>query len=432
MSLRLRSDSPLFDKFIDGIMADRTLNNQHVDDLITRMEELISKYSDKALMAYNEKLDNVTSRLLRIKVIHDIKGIDLRVLFEIKTLYDRLLRYHSNQVLRDKFYVDKDGVILGSIWKPLSSIGIYVPGGEATYISSMFMSAIPARLAGIKHIYVATPYHKIKDKRLFMACASICGVECIYTFGGPQAIIAMALGTETVKRVDKITGPGNIYVTSAKKKMFGKVGIDGLTGPSESVIIADKSSDTQQVSVDLAAQLEHDKSALAVLITKTPKKASAVRSNINALMSLVPSDSNIKYSWSNYGLTIVCKSSTSLYNIVRKISPEHLHINTSNAFEMMKWIHSAGSIFIGRHTPIAIGDYAAGCNHILPTNTTSRFSSGLSVLDFMTRKSVTCLPTLRSLRSISSPCIELALMEKMDLHALSIGCRLHAVNNVGH
>ncbi|PIM95247.1 Histidinol dehydrogenase [Candidatus Hodgkinia cicadicola] len=432
MSLRLRSDSPLFDKFIDGIMADRTLNNQHVDDLITRMEELISKYSDKALMAYNEKLDNVTSRLLRIKVIHDIKGIDLRVLFEIKTLYDRLLRYHSNQVLRDKFYVDKDGVILGSVWKPLSSIGIYVPGGEATYISSMFMSAIPARLAGIKHIYVATPYHKIKDKRLFMACASICGVECIYTFGGPQAIIALALGTETVKRVDKITGPGNIYVTSAKKKMFGKVGIDGLTGPSESVIIADKSSDTQQVSVDLAAQLEHDKSALAVLITKTPKKASAVRSNINALMSLVPSDSNIKYSWSNYGLTIVCKSSTSLYNIVRKISPEHLHINTSNAFEMMKWIHSAGSIFIGRHTPIAIGDYAAGCNHILPTNTTSRFSSGLSVLDFMTRKSVTCLPTLRSLRSISSPCIELALMEKMDLHALSIGCRLHAVNNVGH
>ncbi|PIM96449.1 Histidinol dehydrogenase [Candidatus Hodgkinia cicadicola] len=432
MSLRLRADSPLFDKFIDGIIADRTLNNQHVDDLITRMEELISKYSDKALMAYNEKLDNVTSRLLRIKVVHDIKGIDLRVLFEIKTLYDRLLRYHSNQVLRDKFYVDKDGVILGSVWKPLSSIGIYVPGGEATYISSMFMSAIPARLAGIKHIYVATPYHKIKDKRLFMACASICGIECIYTFGGPQAIIALALGTETVKRVDKITGPGNIYVTSAKKKMFGKVGIDGLTGPSESVIIADKSSDTQQVSVDLAAQLEHDKSALAVLITKTPKKASAVRSNINALMSLVPSDSNIKYSWSNYGLTIVCKSSTSLYNIVRKISPEHLHINTSNAFEMMKWIHSAGSIFIGRHTPIAIGDYAAGCNHILPTNTTSRFSSGLSVLDFMTRKSVTCLPTLGSLRSISSPCIELALMENMDLHALSIGCRLHAVNNVEH
>ncbi|WP_192572956.1 histidinol dehydrogenase [Candidatus Hodgkinia cicadicola] len=431
MCLRLRSDSPLFDKFIDGIIADRTLNTQHVDDLIDRMEELISKYSDKALMAYNKRLDNVTSRLLRIKVEHDVRGVDLRVLFEIKTLYDRILRYHSSQLIRDIFYVDKEGVILGSVWKPLSSIGIYVPCEETPCISSMFMSAIPARLAGIKHIYVATPYHKIKDKRLFMACASICGVECIYTFGGPQAIIAMAIGTETVKKVDKITGSGNVYIIAAKKKMFGRVGIDGLAGPSESVIVADKSSDTQQVSVDLAAQLERDKSALAVLITKTPKKASAVRSNINALMKLVPLDSNIRHSWSNYGLTIVCKSSTSLYNTVKKISPEHLHLNTSNAFEMMKWIHFAGSIFIGRYSPITVGDYAAGCNHVFTTNIIPRSPSGLSVLDFMTRKSVTCLPTLGSLRSISTPCIELALKANMDLHALSIGCRLHAVTNVG-
>ncbi|PIM96590.1 Histidinol dehydrogenase [Candidatus Hodgkinia cicadicola] len=425
MSLRLRSDSPLFNKFIDGLMADRTLNNQHVDKTVTKMEEVISKYSDKALMAYNKRLDNITSKLLRIKVVHDIRGIDLRTLFDAKLIYDKALIYHSSQLVGDKFYVDKDGIILSSIRKPLSSVGIYISGEKATYISSMFMNAVPARLAGVKHIYVVTSYNKIKNKRLFMACASICGVEYIYNLSGAQAIIALALGTKIVRKVDKITGSGNIYVTCAKKKMFGRVEIDDLTGPLESIIIADDTSNEQRVSADLASQLEHNESALAILITKCPKKASAIRANINSLVNSSFSSNNIKHNWSNYGLTIICKDSMSLYNIVKRISPEHLYINILDAFKMMKWINSTGIIFLGKHSPIAIGGYISSCNHALTTGLSSGFTSTISVLNSTTKTSAIYLPTPESLKTIGKPCMELVVIENMKIHALSISCRLH-------
>ncbi len=396
------------------------------------MIDLISIYSDKAILAYNKEFDDISSRLMRIRVHGDLAGVDFRTIFKIKAVYDRIFNYHTNQSLNKSFYIEKGCAKSFPGYKPLSSVGIYIPGGSSTYISTMLMNAIPAYIAGVENIYIITPYHKIADKQLFMICAYICGIKYIYTFGGAQAIIALALGTKTIKKVDKITGPGNIYVTTAKRMMFGNVSIDNLAGPSEAIIIADQASNPQLVSIDLASQLEHDKSAFAILLTKTPAIAAKVRSNIMLLSHVSSKNDTVSRSWSVYGISVICKDSDSLHDLVALVSPEHLHINTLNPITISNYINTTGAVFLGKYTAIAFGDYVAGSNHILPTNSNAKFSSGLSVADFVIKKLIIHVSKWHSTRLLPNPYVkymQLALIEGMELRALSIYYRIMSYNH---
>ncbi len=340
----------------------------------------------------------------------------------------RIRAYHEKQLPENARWVDDSGAELGWRWSAVSSAGLYVPGGLASYPSSVLMNAIPAAVAGVQNLVICAPTPEGKVNPLVLLAARLSGVETVYRLGGAQAIAAMAYGTETIQAVDKITGPGNAFVAVAKRQVFGQVGIDMIAGPSEILVIADKANNPDWLALDLLSQAEHDESAQSILITDDADFGDAVVQAVEKRLQTLERRLIAGKSWADYGAVIVVKDMDEAAALSNRIAPEHLEICVADAEGLAdKCIH-AGAIFIGAYTPEAIGDYVGGPNHVLPTGRTARFSSGLNVLDFMKKTTISKM-TPQSLRMIGPAAATLAASESLEAHGLSVLARLEALND---
>jgi len=336
----------------------------------------------------------------------------------------RIEAYHRRQVPRNDRFIDALGVELGSRWTAIEAVGLYVPGGTAAYPSSVLMNAVPAKVAGVPRLVMVVPTPGGELSPLVLVAAKLAGVDEIYRVGGAQAIAALAYGTATIAAVAKIVGPGNAYVAAAKRVVFGTVGIDMIAGPSEVLIVADGDGNPDWIAADLLAQAEHDASAQAILITDDEKLADAIERALAAQLAQLPREKVAGASWRDFGAIILLRSLDEAPALIDAIAPEHLELATVGAEPLVERIRNAGAIFIGAHTPEAIGDYVAGSNHVLPTARSARFSSGLGVLDFMKRTSILkCGP--EQLRALGGATITLATAEGLDAHARSVAIRLN-------
>jgi histidinol dehydrogenase len=342
----------------------------------------------------------------------------------LELAHDRILEHHKRQLPKNDLYRDRLGVELGTRWTPVSSAGLYVPGGTASYPSSVLMNAVPAKVAGVPRIVMVVPAQKGSLNPLVLVAAKLAGVSEIYRVGGAQAIAALAYGTESIAPVAKIVGPGNAYVAAAKRQVFGQVGIDMVAGPSEVVVIADADNDPAWIAADLLAQAEHDTAAQAILITDDRAFARAVEQAVEAELAVLPRAATARASWRDFGAVIVVDRLDEAPSLADRLAPEHLEIATGDPDTLADRIHDAGAIFIGRYTPEVIGDYVAGSNHVLPTARSARFASGLGVLDFMKRTSTLKLDP-DSLAALGPAAMALAEAEGLDAHRRSVAIRLN-------
>ena len=425
----LRENNKNFLENFKKILIKREMIDYSVDQVVENIIKKIKDDSDSALLALTKKYDNfrasdVNQLLVRNGEIEKSKKmIDPKVLSSLKSAIKRIKDYHKRQIPKNDLFRDKHGVLLGGVWNPIESVCLYVPGGTAAYPSSLIMNAVPAIVAGVKRIVITVPAVNGVLNPIILACASLLGIKEIYKIGGAQAIAALAIGTKKIKKVDKIVGPGNAYVATAKKKLFGIVGIDMIAGPSEILIIADKKNNPEHIAIDLLSQAEHDKLAQSILITDDENFAKKVIDNIKVLLETLDRKEIASESWNNFGLVIVSKSIKSSILLANEIAPEHLELAVDNSVKYLNKIKNAGAVFLGKYTPEAIGDYVAGPNHVLPTDRTAKFSSGLNVLDFFKRTSVvSCNST--NLKKIGKDAIILANQEGLQAHALSIECRI--------
>lgn len=336
---------------------------------------------------------------------------------------ERIRAYHAAQLPEDRDYVDAAGVRLGAKWRAVDGAGLYVPGGRAAYPSSLLMNAIPAKVAGVGRLVVTTPTPKGQINPLVLAAAHLAGVDEVWRVGGAQAIAALAYGTERIAPVDVITGPGNAWVAEAKRQLYGVVGIDMVAGPSEILVIADGANDPQWIAADLLSQAEHDPAAQAILITDDAAFADAVAAAVEAEIALLPTAAVARASWDAHGVIIVVDSLEEAPALANALAAEHVEIATADPEALFAGIRHAGSVFLGRYTPEAIGDYVAGPNHVLPTGRRARFASGLSVLDFMKRTSFLSVSE-GSLGAVGPAAVALAEAEGLAAHARSIELRL--------
>lgn len=339
----------------------------------------------------------------------------------------RVRAYHARQMPRDESFTDPEGATLGWRWTPVDAAGLYVPGGQASYPSSVLMNAVPARVAGVRRLVVCVPAPGGQLNPLVLAACQIAGVDEVYRIGGAQAIAAMAYGTTTIPAVDKITGPGNAYVAAAKARVFGRVGIDMIAGPSEVVIIADASANPEWLALDLLAQAEHDADAQSILLTPDAELAGAVAAAVDHLLPALPRAAIAGASWHDHGAIIVTRDLAEAASLANRLAPEHLEICTDNPDAVAAQIRHAGAIFLGGWTPEAAGDYVSGPNHVLPTARSARFSSGLSVMDFLKRTTISRL-TPGALAAIGPAAVRLAEAEGLGAHARSVAARLTQIN----
>jgi histidinol dehydrogenase len=337
---------------------------------------------------------------------------------------DRIEAHHRRQKPKDDRYTDALGVELGTRWTALQSVGIYVPGGTASYPSSVLMNAVPAKVAGVERVVMVTPTPDCKTNPLVLAAASLAGVDEIYRVGGAQAVAALAYGTQNIAPVVKIIGPGNAYVAAAKRQVFGQVGIDMIAGPSEVLVVADRDNDAAWLAADLLAQAEHDTAAQAILITDDSALAHWVEVEVEKQLALLPRGGIARESWEEFGAVIRVANLDEAPPLIDRIAPEHLELAVADPEALLTKVRNAGAIFLGRHTPEVIGDYVGGSNHVLPTARSARFSSGLSVLDFMKRTSLLKL-SAESLRALGPAAITLAEAEGFAAHARSVAIRLN-------
>jgi histidinol dehydrogenase len=354
-----------------------------------------------------------------------VKACDVPTLDALKFARDRIESFHRRQLPKDDRFIDALGVELGWRWSAIESVGLYVPGGTAAYPSSVLMNAVPARVAGVTRVAMVVPSPDGKLNPLVLAAAQLGGVSEIFRVGGAQAVAALAYGTATIASVAKIVGPGNAYVAAAKRLVFGKVGIDMIAGPSEVLVIADKTGNAGWIAADLLAQAEHDVNAQSILITDSSALADEVTRAVESQLSTLPRLAIARASWNDFGAVILVKNLDDAVPLANAIAAEHLEIMTADAEALAGKIANAGAIFIGPHTPEAIGDYVGGSNHVLPTARSARFSSGLGVLDFMKRTSILkCGPD--QLRALGGAAMTLGKAEGLDAHARSIGLRLNS------
>jgi histidinol dehydrogenase len=384
---------------------------------------------DEALIELSRRFDGVDLDQAGLKIRADEVEIayaacDRKVLDALMLARDRIEAYHRRQLPRDDRFTDALGVELGSRWTAIEAVGLYVPGGTAAYPSSVLMNAVPAKVAGVPRLVMVVPAPQGRLVPLVLAAAKLAGIDEIYRVGGAQAVAALAHGTATITPVAKIVGPGNAYVAAAKRLVFGKVGIDMIAGPSEVLIMADRTGHPDWIAGDLLAQAEHDASAQAILITDDPALADAVEGAVAAQLSSLPRGSVAGASWHDFGAIILVGALADAVPLVDAIAPEHVEIATADAEALASRIRNAGAIFLGAHTPEAIGDYVAGSNHVLPTARSARFSSGLGVLDFMKRTSIVqCGPD--QLRALAPAAIALGEAEGLDGHARSVAMRVN-------
>lgn len=414
-----------FKKFLDS----KREVSQSVDDTVHAIIQKVRTAGDQALVDYSVKFDRIdlTSEKLLItekEIDEAISTVAPKTLEALQLAHDRITVYHKKQLPQDERFVDALGVELGWRWTAVQSVGLYVPGGTASYPSSVLMNAVPAKVAGVERIVMVVPTPDGKLNPLVLAAAKLAGVSEIYRVGGAQAIAALAYGTETIQPVAKIVGPGNAYVAAAKRQVFGKVGIDMIAGPSEVLVIADKYNDANWIAADLLAQAEHDTAAQSILITDDEAFAKDVMEAVDTqLKNLLRSDT-ASASWKDFGAVILVDDLRSALPLANRIAPEHLELAVEEPDTLLPGIRNAGAIFIGRYTPEVIGDYVGGSNHVLPTARSARFSSGLSVLDFMKRSSLLKLDA-EQLRKLGPAAIELANAEGLQAHGRSVAIRLN-------
>ena len=343
---------------------------------------------------------------------------------------DRIRAYHERQVPPDARWTDEAGASLGWRWTPVSAAGLYVPGGLASYPSSVLMNAIPAKVAGVEQLVICCPTPGGVVNPLVLLAAQLAGVDRVYRIGGAQAVAALAYGTETIRPVDKITGPGNAYVAAAKRRVFGRVGIDMIAGPSEILIIADRDNDPDWLALDLLSQAEHDESAQAILVTDDAALGHAVAAAVEKRLETLERSAIAGASWAQNGAVIVTRDLSEAAHLSNRVAPEHLELCTADPEGLAREITHAGAIFLGAWTPEAIGDYVGGPNHVLPTARSARFSSGLSVMDFLKRTTLARM-TPEALAAIGPAAERLAVSESLQAHGLSVRARLDRLNNGG-
>ncbi len=385
---------------------------------------------DAALIDYTQRYDRTDLRKTGFAIAAaDIdaaaRACDPEALRALELAHDRVVEYHRRQIPSDLRFRDALGVELGWRWRPIDAVGLYVPGGAASYPSSVIMNAVPAKVAGCARIAMVVPTPDGIINPLVLAAARIAGVEEIYRVGGAQAIAALAFGTETIAPVAKIVGPGNAYVAAAKRRVFGTVGIDMIAGPSEVVVLADHTANPRFVAADLLAQAEHDEAAQSIFITDNAGLARAVAGEVEAQLALLQRARIAAASWKNFGAIILCPSLAAAIPLIDRLAPEHLEIMAENPDEIAERIVNAGAIFLGGDTPEAIGDYVGGSNHVLPTARSARFSSGLGVLDFMKRTSLLKCDA-HALSVLGPAAVTLGEAEQLTAHARSVSLRLEA------
>jgi len=400
-----------------------------VEQVVRAIIADVAARGDAALIALTQKFDRVDLGTIGMRVRSDeleaaTAACEATALDALKLARDRIEVYHRRQLPKDDRWTDPLGVELGHRWTAIEAVGLYVPGGTAAYPSSVLMNAVPAKVAGCPRVVMVVPAPDGKLNPLVLAAAKLAGVDEIYRIGGAQAVAALAYGTATIAPVAKIVGPGNAYVAAAKRLVFGRVGIDMIAGPSEVLIIADRDANPEWIAADLLAQAEHDTAAQSILITDDAALAGAVEQAVEGQLKTLPRGAVAAASWRDFGAVILVGALEDAVALTDAIAPEHLEIETLDPEPLAAKIRNAGAIFLGSHTPEAIGDYVAGSNHVLPTARSARFSSGLGVLDFMKRTSILRLGA-DALGRLGPAAIALGEAEGLDAHARSVAMRLN-------
>lgn len=430
MVQKLSAKAPGFAAAFSALVQQGREDKLSVDGVVAEVLADVKTRGDEAVFEYTARWDlqTLTTETLAFTKA-EIEGAashcNAETLTALKTAAQRIRDYHERQLPKDEEYTDAAGVRLGWRWTPVDSAGLYVPGGTAPLFSSVLMNAIPAKVAGVGRLVVTMPTPGGQTNPLMLAACAIAGVDEVYRIGGAQAIGALAYGTKGIAPVDKIVGPGNAYVASAKKQVFGTVGIDMIAGPSEVTVVADNTNDPECIAADLLAQAEHDASSQSVLITDDEAFADKVMVAVDRQIKTLPRGETAAKSWKNHGAVIVVSQLAEAVALINEIAPEHLELAVENPDTLANKVRHAGAIFLGRHSPEALGDYIAGPSHVLPTSGAARFSSGLGVFDFLKRTSlIGCGP--EGLAAIGPDALALARAESLEAHANSISLRLNS------
>jgi histidinol dehydrogenase len=429
MAITLRQSDADFEQRFAAFLTTKREVSADVEAAVREIIARVRAEGDAALIDYSSRFDRADLKSIGIavskgEIARAYEGADPQTIKALEFARDRIRAYHEQQLPRDNRYTDAAGVELGWRWTAIEAVGLYVPGGTASYPSSVLMNAIPAKVAGVERIAICVPATGGAIPPLVLVAADIAGVSEIYRVGGAQAIAALAYGTETIKPVAKVVGPGNAYVAAAKRQVFGTVGIDMIAGPSEVLVVADGNNNPDWIAADLLAQAEHDVSAQSILITDDAAFGRAVEQAVERQLKSLPRGETAAASWRDFGAVIEVQAIEASLPLVDRIAAEHVELAIDDAEGFLSRMRNAGAVFLGRHTPEAIGDYVGGSNHVLPTARSARFSSGLSVLDFVKRTSVLKLGP-EQLRLLAPPAIALAQAEGLDAHGRSVAIRLN-------
>ncbi len=432
MPVNLSTTDPAFETGFARLLGAKREDAPDVDEAVARIIDDVRTRGDAALIALTERFDRLVLTPDRLafssaEIDAECARVPAAERAALELAAERIRAYHVRQMPADLSWRDPEGATLGWRWTPVSAAGLYVPGGLASYPSSVLMNAIPAKVAGVERLVICAPTPGGQANPLVLLAARLAGVETVYRIGGAQAIAALAYGTETIAAVDKITGPGNAYVAAAKRRVFGRVGIDMIAGPSEILVIADRDNDPDWIALDLLSQAEHDESAQSILITDDAAFAQAVERAVSARLETLERRAIAGANWRDFGAVIVVRDLSEAAALSNRVAPEHLELCVADPEALAGEITHAGAIFLGRWTPEAIGDYVGGPNHVLPTARSARFSSGLSVMDFLKRTTIAKM-TPEALGAIGPAAECLARSEGLEAHGLSVGARLAALN----
>ncbi len=430
MAIWLEQASQDFEDRFSAFLTTKREVSEDVNAAVRTIIDDVRARGDAALIDYTNRFDGVDLATSGIRVTDaEIDAAfgetDPQVIEALTLAAERIERHHARQMPKDDIYEDAIGVGLGSRWTAIDAVGLYVPGGTASYPSSVLMNAVPARVAGVPRVVMVVPANGGKLNPAVLAAARIAGVSEIYRIGGAQAVAALAYGTQTIAPVAKIVGPGNAYVAAAKRHVFGTVGIDMIAGPSEVLVIADSDNDPDWLAADLLAQAEHDAGAQSILMTTDAALGKAVEAAVERQLKTLSRAETAAASWRDFGAVVLVSSLEAAIPLANRIAAEHLELAVADPDALLPGIRNAGAIFVGRYTPEVIGDYVGGSNHVLPTARSARFSSGLGVLDFVKRTSILRLGP-DQLRQLAPAAITLAQAEGLDAHARSVSIRLNA------
>lgn len=430
MAIRLSTADADFETRFKDLLSGKREVSEDVDQVVRTILDDVRTRGDAAVVEYTNRFDRVS-----VGSMAELRGtaeeieaaaasVDPATLDALKLARDRIHSHHARQMPKDDRYTDALGVELGSRWTAVEAVGLYVPGGLASYPSSVLMNAVPAIVAGVERIAMVVPAPDGVLNPLVLAAAKVAGITEIYRIGGAQAVAALAYGTESIAPVSKIVGPGNAFVAAAKRRVFGTVGIDMIAGPSEVLVVADADNNPDWLAADLLAQAEHDPVAQSILITDDEGLAAAVEAAVERQLKTLPRAEVASASWRDFGAVIMVKDLEEAIPLINRLAPEHLELAVEDPEALLARVRNAGAVFLGRHTPEAIGDYVGGSNHVLPTARSARFSSGLSVLDFVKRTSILKCDA-QSLRALGPAAIALGEAEGLSAHARSVSIRLN-------